>query len=650
MFKENIEILKKYDFKLARELEDFELSDKYNIYINKNQEEIIELKNSKNRLISKYNANRDAVKSISDMDFNVNSAIFVVTGMEWGYKLKKIYEKFFEKMYIIIIERDLEVLKMNFMKKDYTEILKTGKVYFACGDYEDQNYISKLKAIIYGIVHSTSKILVTKPTSNFKEDIIFFTKSIKFMNDTARLFSFKLGNSPDDTLLGLKNRFENAVSFVDKPGLNDLLNNYNDVYKNKPAVVVASGPSLEKNIKYLKEYQDKILILSCDGSYKRLKMEGIKAHAIGSIERIKATYKAFYEGEESNFDKDLVMLSPAVVRKDVIDIFKDRFLSFYKPDMHGTWFGNMTNKGDFFNGASVAHLLFGFAQKMKCNPIILIGQDLAYSKDGVSHAKGVSVIEYKDKKDYEIYLKDINGEDVGSTHIWKMFKEIYEEALTFTDCKVIDATEGGAYIEGTEVAKFKETLETYCDEKITPLYKLYRDLNYKNKNSKKMKELLIEKTFSKYKLLLELSEDIKISLKKLEKSFNIIERGIKTQKELDSIYDIIFHVDGVIVNKIIEDDFIYLITIYPISNVAKGISALNTNKFDEKSLKANVELQKHLLKELKLYIGKTLKIVYLGIEYMLNEVDIEVCDIDLVSMKTRISYLFENDKYTLKVE
>lgn len=645
MFEKNIEMIKESQPKLAKKLLEFESKGIYNLVENKNGEKIIEKTGYKERFISKYNPKRDAKKAIVDINFEVNAGIYIVLGLEFGYKLEALLEHYSEKMMIIVLESDLELLKFNLENKDYTNILKDKNIFFISGEFDDKIYRSTLQGILYGGLYISENVFVTKPTTNFVDEIKFFKENVEYIKREMGLFIFKLGNSSDDTLMGLKNRMRNVNRFLEKPGVNELLENYEDVYKNKPAVVVASGPSLEKNIKYLKDYQDKILILACDGSYERLKKEGIKCHAVGSIERVLKTYEAFYKDKE--FDKDIMMLSPSVVRPEIIDMFEDRFISFYKPEYHGIWLASIDDKGSFFNGSSVAHLLFGFAQKMQCDPIILIGQDLAYSKDGATHANSVSILEYKKEEEYELYLEDYEGNMVGSTFIWKMFKELYEEAIVHVDCEVIDATEGGAYIKGTKVKPLKETLEKYCKEEIKPLYKLYSELNYVNPKLKETRKNLIKNVYYQYKYGLDVNKNIKKYLKGIKKSFKILDKKNYTNKELDFVYDVVFDIDDKIVRNMIDNKVYYLIMIYHINVAARKISALKAKEYTEDILRQNLEIQEELLNNIKLYTNKTIKTFYIALLEMSEYEEFKDFDIDINKLKKDVDYLLNNDKYLI---
>lgn len=647
MFEKNMEIIKESQPNLAEKLLKCESKGIYNIVENRNGEKTIEKIGYKERYISKYNPKRDAKKAISDMEFDVNTGIYIVLGLEFGYKLEALLEHYSEKMIIIILESDLELLKFNLENKDYTKFLKDKNIFFISGEFDDKIYRTTLQNMLYGGLYISKNVFVTMPTTTFVDEIKFFKENVDYIKREMDLFSFKVGNSSDDTLMGLRNRMKNINRFIEKPGVNVLLENYEEVYKGKPAVIVASGPSLEKNIKYLKDYQDRILILACDGSYERLKKEGIKSHAIGSIERVLKTYEAFYK--DKDFDDDLMLLSPAVVRPEIIDMFEDRFISFYKPEHHGFWLESIDDKGSFFNGSSVAHVLFGFAHKMKCDPIILIGQDLAYSKDGATHANAVSILEYKKEEEYELYLEDYEGNLVGSTFVWKMFKELYEEAIMHVDCEVIDATEGGAYIKGTKVRPLRETLEKYCKEKIPALYKLYKDLNYVNPELKDTRKKLIESIYNEYKYGVDMNNKIKKALKDIKKSFRLLNKNNYTKDEIDFVYDVVFDIDEKIVKNIMENRVYYLIMIYHINVAARKISSLKAKEYTEEILMENLKIQEELLQKTQLYINKTIKSFYMGlldINKYIEFKDLNI-DIDMNKLKKDIDYLLNNNKYAI---
>jgi len=112
-----------------------------------------------------------------------------------------------------------------------------------------------------------------------------------------------------------------------------------------------------------------------------------------------------------------------------------------------------------------------FAYLAKFKNIVLIGQDLAFAPDGKTHSKGA--IYGENETQYErntLYVKGYYGDDVKTSQVWNMFLNHFQQSIdemkeTHPEIKVINATEGGAYIEGAKHISFKEFLESIEMEK-----------------------------------------------------------------------------------------------------------------------------------------------------------------------------------------
>ena len=88
----------------------------------------------------------------------------------------------------------------------------------------------------------------------------FLYLHIEAINQVLLLY----GNDPYDSLLGIKFTLRNIPTIIDYTGIADL----KDVFKGKPGIVVASGPSLDKNVKLLEGLREKAVICAADGSVK----------------------------------------------------------------------------------------------------------------------------------------------------------------------------------------------------------------------------------------------------------------------------------------------------------------------------------------------------------------------------------------------
>ena len=139
-------------------------------------------------------------------------------------------------------------------------------------------------------------------------------------------------------------------------------------------------------------------------------------------------------------------------------------------------------------GGSVAHAMTSYAGNLGCNPIIFIGQDFAYTNDKM-YSK---VTENKDgtykfnevKRDDDIYVEDISGGKVRTSLILDSQRKAMEKIIKlYPDTTFINATEGGAKIEGTINMTLKQAIKKYGSEPFEKFNKIQYNIDMKT-NSK----------------------------------------------------------------------------------------------------------------------------------------------------------------------
>ncbi|EOG4127976.1 6-hydroxymethylpterin diphosphokinase MptE-like protein, partial [Campylobacter jejuni] len=138
--------------------------------------------------------------------------------------------------------------------------------------------------------------------------------------------------------------------------------------------------------------------------------------------------------------------------------------------------------GYFNMGFSVANMNFLLAIHLKYKNIILIGQDLAYAKDGQTHSQGF-IHANLHNGDYERDLNRFsttayggNGK-VQSSEIWTLFRHAFEKDVANIKINyhitTYNCTEGGARIEGTIEKPFLWACENLLDKDLDkPFVKL----------------------------------------------------------------------------------------------------------------------------------------------------------------------------------
>ena len=129
------------------------------------------------------------------------------------------------------------------------------------------------------------------------------------------------------------------------------------------------------------------------------------------------------------------------------------------------------------SGGSVANSAFSLGIYMGSQTIILVGQDLAMTGNK-THADGtfkekMETIDVNSGQYFEI--ESIDGGKVLTRLDFKMYLDWFEDQIKEkSNIRVIDATEGGAKIHGSEVMTLKEAIEKCCKKKYSVKYRVSR--------------------------------------------------------------------------------------------------------------------------------------------------------------------------------
>ncbi len=271
-----------------------------------------------------------------------------------------------------------------------------------------------------------------------------------------------------------------------------------DIFKDKPAILVSTGPSLAKNIHQLIDIskENKAVIIAVGQALRILLAYDIKPDFICTVDFGEVNMGHFTG--LMNSDVPLVTINRAYAPLLKSWQGPKFIVSTPVPGFEKTAAGILTNKGSLEAGGSVAHLCFTFAQSLGCDPITLIGQDLALSNTShipLADASGKIQISENGQigwkvSDHRCHLHNEKDEVYGMGPVHQVpgyygkpvitnlglasFITSFEAMASKCEAKVINATEGGADIRNTEKMMLKEVINQYCKEKIdkTELEKL----------------------------------------------------------------------------------------------------------------------------------------------------------------------------------
>lgn len=416
------------------------------------------------RLNSKYNPKEASMQYISQFKKEGSYSVFFLLGFGDGRSIEALAQTLDETMTLIVYEPSVAIFQKTLETFDYTDLLKKKNVYLIV---ESENMLQEylesgisfnnIRMLRLGILPNYDSIY-PKECKHMLETMIYFMNKTKIYRNTIYNFreefaAHALSNMYDylwqtDTHYLKKRLAEEDLSDV-------------------PAIIVAAGPSLNKNVQELKQAKGKALILVVDAALRAVVNAGITPDLGITIDA--RVPERFFEGINiSAFPFAFEAISKEdIVRKHTGKHFYDDFPCNIIAKIV------MEKKKycleEIPTGGSISTSAFSLVKALGFKKIVFIGQDLAFT-GGQTYNSGLKMEQKEDeqyqKKRVIVQVKGNDGTMLDTDYQMDMYRKwIENEILKLPeDITVINATEGGAKIEGAKVMTLKEVIDSCTKE------------------------------------------------------------------------------------------------------------------------------------------------------------------------------------------
>lgn len=388
---------------------------------------------------------------------------YFVFGFSDGRHVREFLKKCDDTNHIVICEPSVEIFEECCEQSDISDILEDKRVRFYIPDVTDSIEDIMKKNLQYSDFTFTEFCILPG------YDILFHEECEEFQNliiERLRDEAVKKGTSlsfqrviPRNTLYNMKH----TIRTRNIGQIREALEGY--PLEDIPAVVVCAGPSLDKNIQELKKIQGRALIIVVDAALRAVLRAGIHPDLVCTVDP--------NPPERFFTDLDLCGLTwccenaskPEIIRKYGERVY---YFGYFEKGWNQT-ISEMLGYGFpvLPTGGSVSSIAFAMALYFGFRKIVFMGQDLAFT-GGKSHTSGIEgALGDNDKYIKSRCLMEVEGIDgtmlQTDFQMW-YYKQWFEKAIRDGGdrMRVIDATEGGAKIEGTENMKMSEVVAGEC--------------------------------------------------------------------------------------------------------------------------------------------------------------------------------------------
>lgn len=478
---------------------------------------------------------------------------FIFLGTLLGRHIPKIEKKIDADLYLVL-ERNLEIFRLSLFTTDYSILAKKGVVFSIMDN--DQIEKSKIDFFLdkgffynYLIKFSSTTINIDKYIDNFLS--ILNTKK-PTLYDYNRLLYVHI------------NRTTRYIKDGYKTLLLDKIKDKCNIFENIPILYIAAGPSLDENIEWIKENQNKFFIVAIGAIYKRLLDYNICINIIITFDEQEFLNDIQFDDESvSKIGKDTIILASTITNNKILKKLSHKNLFLYEV------FSSIYKNNLSVSGFSIGELVLDILIKLNSKNVYLIGLDFSLNqKTGDSHSSdsssGITKLDLMMEQDREDFnsresLIKVKGnllENVFTTPLFFNSIQSAEVILSYKsdNMNFFNLSENGAFIKNTIPLKINElNIKEFTN---IPYYCINDDfLIFLNANS--LNELSNESILSINNEIFFLKNEISNLLNKIKntKIFTFDE----LLKNIYQVYELTYDYKNI--NKIIENYF-KMITAY----------------------------------------------------------------------------------------
>ncbi len=293
--------------------------------------------------------------------------IFFGTGL--GLHLSTIVKKIAAKVYLIV-EDDLELFRLSLFTTNYAELAKNAKLIFSV--FEDQNeFVTTAQSFLqeqYPYNHYIKFFQMLSHSDEKREDfhvavgsqshqlffyhhlLIQYLQPLEYMFDGYKFLNFALD-------------FSTLSS------------------EQKPFLLLAAGPSLQKNIEWVRENQEKFIIVALSATLSLLEKNRIIPDIITHLDGFEAASIHFSKLINLQNLKNSLCFFSDRTSPEVLSLFDKKQIYLFE---NGTTYKQNSLKP---SAPDVGSLSFQLLLKLKVKTFYLLGLDLAIdSQTGATHS------------------------------------------------------------------------------------------------------------------------------------------------------------------------------------------------------------------------------------------------------------------------
>jgi hypothetical protein len=554
----------------------------------KNGEQTLKI-NEENQLYyihSKYNPLREAEAIIDKLMENEdisNDTHLLFYGIGLGYHIDVFLQRC-PNVKFSIIEPSSEIMAIYLDKKVLKKKNYANLVFLQCGNQVNEFFLEmeleKNKNFLICELPAYQKVLK-------KERVDFFERLQKIIQSKRVSLN---------TNYAFKRRWviNSVINFSEVLNTSNILMLRKNIFKNRPAILVAAGPSLDLEIENLRKIKEEKLayIFSVGSAINALIENNIYPDAICTYDPLGTNQKVFEKLLAADITSIPMIFGSSVGFETLQHYPGPKYHMITSQDTVSRYFLKSKDGKEVItvsDAPTIAVVTLELLQKLECKEIILVGQNLAFRNDAF-YAKGIDYqtasAAYSKSSLFEI--ESVTGEKIHTNESLNRFRADFEARISLSNIPIINTTVDGAAIKGTAFKKLEEVIKKFGNNS----YDLdIEDISYENNydlNYLKSNLALLDSSLKKYK---EIVHSIKQFIARTDEL--LINRNLK---QSEAMYKKIDNLLG----EFEKNEYVKVITL-PINRVEHELLAKNLKRI--RNQKNGLERMRDLISNVDVFIN-----------------------------------------------
>lgn len=382
-----------------------------------------------------YHSNVDPIKEAMEFAgyyYNPNYEEYVIWGLGLGYHIRELIRRD-DGIQLTVYENDMDVIYHCFMGADMTTYLALSNV---------------------SIVYDPEFTRITSALEHLRENFILHYPSLRHISvdrirEQMEMFFIRDSGKRNAAILFENNSRENFKHY------DGYIDELKPKFEGKDVVIVAAGPSLDKNVELLKNKKPNMVIVAVETVFRKLLQLGIEIDYMIVTDANSRIYGHLAGLENQGIP--MLYLSTAY-KGYAMNYQGPKYLICQEGYEKAEELADKKGWNLYGTGGSVSTTALDVCITLGAKSIAFIGLDLAYT-DNLAHAIGTSRREAEEASQMQ-QISAIGGGTVPVSKLFLIYKKWIENRIKKQDVTmpVYDATEGGALIDGLILITFADYL------------------------------------------------------------------------------------------------------------------------------------------------------------------------------------------------